>query len=134
MAEHPNVQRIRDSYSALAAGDLTEALKFLAPAGVIHFNRRGPLGRYRMGIENIKAALVTDYMLTAGTQRFHISGIYADDRHGVVVLRETASRPDGATLDLNAVHLLAFDDEGRLNDLWDITSDREAQVRFFEGK
>jgi uncharacterized protein len=134
MAEHPNVQRIRDSYSSLASGDLSAALKYLAPAGVIHFNRQGPIGGNPMGIHNITKALVSDYTLTAGTQKFHIESIYADDQHGVVVLRETASRPDGATLDIAAVHLLAFDEEGRVNDLWDISSDREAQARFFAGE
>jgi hypothetical protein len=133
MAEHPNVQRIRDSYAALAVGDLTAALKYLAPAGVIHFNRRGPIGGAPMGIDNIKSALVSDYRLTAGTQRFHITKIFADDHHGVVVLRETASRPDGATLDLDSVHLLAFDSNGRVHDLWDISSDSQAQARFFAG-
>jgi uncharacterized protein len=132
MAEHPNVQRIRDSYSALDAGDLSAAFQYLAPAGVIHYNRRGHASRNLMGMANISTALVKDYILTAGTQKFHITGIYADDHHGVVLLRQTASRPDGATLDLDGVHLLAFDSEGRLHDLWDIPSDRDAQAEFFE--
>lgn len=132
MAEHPNVQRIRDSYSALDAGDLSAAFQYLAPAGVIHYNRRGHASRNLMGMDNISTALVKDYILTAGTQKFHITGIYADDHHGVVLLRQTASRPDGATLDLEGAHLLAFDSEGRLHDLWDIPSDREAQSEFFE--
>jgi uncharacterized protein len=132
MADHPNVQRIRDSYSALDAGDLSGAFQYLAPAGVIHFNRRGSESRNLMGMEAISTALVKDYTLTAGTQKFHIKSIYANDHFGVVLLRQTASRPDGATLDLDGVHLLAFDSEGRLLDLWDIPSDRDTQAAFFE--
>jgi hypothetical protein len=134
MAEHPNVQKIRDAFVALGAGDLTGALKDFAPAGVIHFNRRGPLGGVHMGAENIKVALVADYILTDGTQQYHVQDIFADDRHGVVVLRQTASRPDAAMLDLEGVLLLAFDSEGQVTDIWDLPSDRDVQTRFFEGK
>jgi ketosteroid isomerase-like protein len=134
MAEHPNVQRIRDTYAALVAGDLTAALKDLAPAGVLHFRGSGPLSGERMGVDNIKAALVGAYQLTAGTRRFDISTIYADDHHGVVVLRETASRPDGAVLDMDEVHIIAFDGEGRITDMWDLPSDPEVHNRFFDGR
>jgi hypothetical protein len=41
------------------------------------------------------------FELIAGTQKLDIASIFADDRHGVLVLRETASRPDGATLDVD---------------------------------
>ena len=62
------------------------------------------------------------------------SSIYADDQHGVVVMRETATRPDGATLDIDEVHIIAFDSEGRISDLWDLPSDPEAHNRFFDGE
>jgi ketosteroid isomerase-like protein len=134
MAEHPNVQRIRDTYAAFAAGDLSSALKDMAPAGVLHFRGSGPLSGNRMGVDNIKTALVGAHVLTAGTRRFDISSIYADDQHGVVVMRETATRPDGATLDLDEVHIIAFDSEGRISDLWDLPSDPEVHNRFFDGR
>ena len=54
--------------------------------------------------------------------------------HGFVVLRETASRPDGATLDLEEVHVLAIDDDGCITDQWDLPSDPEAHDRFFDGE
>jgi ketosteroid isomerase-like protein len=134
MAEHPNVKKIRETYAAFAVGDLTSALKDLAPAGVFHFRGSGPLSGRRMGVDHIKKALVAAYVLTAGTRRFDVTDIYADDRHGVVVMRETASRPDGATLDIDEVHIIAFDDEGRISDLWDLPSDPEAHNRFFDGE
>ena len=74
------------------------------------------------------------FELTAGTEKLDITSIYADDRHGIVVMRETASRPDGATLDLEEVHVLAIDDDGRITDLWDLPSDPEAHDRFFDGE
>lgn len=49
-------------------------------------------------------------------------------------LRETACRPDGATVDVDEVHVLGFDSEGRVPDLWDLPSDAETHDRFFDGK
>jgi hypothetical protein len=132
--EHPNVQRIRSAYGAFAAADLTAALKDLAPDAVFHFNGSGPLSGDHTGIDEISKALVGTFELTAGTQKLDIASILADDRHGVVVLRETASRPDGATLDVDEVHVLAIDSEGRITDLWDLPSDPESHDRFFDGE
>jgi uncharacterized protein len=134
MAEHPNVQRIRDAYAAFSAGDLTAALKDLAPNAVFHFNGSGPLSGDHTGLDDISAALIGTFELTAGTQKLDIASVFADDHHGVVVLRETASRPDGATLDIDEVHVLAIDDEGRITDLWDLPTDPAIHDRFFDGE
>lgn len=134
MAEHPNVQRIRDAYGAFSAADLTAALKDLAPNAVFHFNGSGPLSGDHTGLDDISAALIGTFELTAGTQTLDIASVFADDHHGVVVLRETASRPDGATLDIDEVHVLAIDDEGRITDLWDLPADPEIHDRFFDGE
>jgi ketosteroid isomerase-like protein len=134
MAEHPNVQRIRDAYAAFAVGDLTTALKDLAPDAVFHFNGSGPLSGDRTGADDISAGLIGVFELTGGTQKLDIASVFADDRHGVVVLHETASRPDGAALDVDEVHVLAIDGEGRITELWDVPNDPEAHDRFFDGK
>jgi ketosteroid isomerase-like protein len=133
VAEHPNVQKIRTAYAAFTAGDLAEALKDLAPDAVFHFNGTGTLSGDHTGIDEITAVLVGGFELTAGTQKLDVSNIYADDHHGVVVIRETASRPDGATLDIDEVHVLAIDSEGRITDLWDLPSDPDTHDRFFDG-
>jgi ketosteroid isomerase-like protein len=134
MAEHPNVQRIRDAYAAFSAGDLTAALKDLAPSAVFHFNGSGPLSGDHTGRDDISAALIGAFELTAGTQKLDISSVFADDHHGVVVLHETASRPDGATLDIDEVHVLGIDDQGRITDLWDLPTDPAIHDRFFDGE
>lgn len=133
MAEHANVQRTRDAYAAFQAGDLAGALKDLAPNAVFHFGGSGPLSGDHTGADDISKALIGTFELTAGTQKLDISNIYGDDKHAVVVLRETASRPDGATLDVDEVHVLAFNADGQLTDLWDLPSDPEAHDRFFDG-
>src|ERR1035441_10145591 len=72
MAEHPNVQRIRDSYSALDAGDLSAAFQYLAPAGVIHYNRRGHASRETHG---------EGKNLTSPGERLHPNGAAAEVPH-----------------------------------------------------
>lgn len=134
MSEHPNVQRVRDAYDAFARADLEGALKDLAPDAVFHLNGAGPLGGDHVGTDAISAALIGTFELTAGTQKLDIASMFADDHHGVVVLHETASRPDGATLDVDEVHVLAIDDEGRITDFWDLPSDPDAHDRFFDGE
>jgi uncharacterized protein len=133
MSEHPNVQRVSDAYKAFANLDLATALKDLAPDAVFHFNGMGPSGGDHRGIDNITAALGDAFGTTGGTQKLAISHVFADDHHAVLNIHETASRPDGATLDMNEVHLLAFDSDGRITDLWDIPDDPEAHDRFFDG-
>jgi uncharacterized protein len=132
--EHPNVQRVRSAYEAFAAADLAGALKDLAPNAVFHFKGSSSLSGDHTGVEEISKALIGTFELTAGTQKLDIASIFADDHHGVVVLRETASRLDGATLDVDEVHVLAIDSQGRITDLWDLPSDPESHDRFFDGE
>jgi hypothetical protein len=50
-----------------------------------------------------------------------------------VVLHETASRPDGASIALDEVHILRLRD-GKVLDLWDLPEDIQAHDDFFDGK
>jgi len=133
VAEHPNVSKIRDAYAAFEAADLQAALKDMAPDGVFHLNGAPPLGGDHRGVDEITAALIATFELTGGTQKLEIASIFADDHHGVAVLRETASRPDGASLDVNEVHLFAIGPDGRITDFWDLPDDPEVHDRFFDG-
>ena len=134
MAEHPNVGRARDAYAAFAAGDLDAALKEVADDGVFHFGGDGPLSGDHHGRPAIDQALIGTFELTGGTQTLDIRGIYADDDHAVVVLRETATRNDGATLDIDEVHVLKIDGDGKITDLWDLPTDPDVHDGFFDGK
>jgi hypothetical protein len=133
MAEHPNVARVRDAYGAFAKGDLNAALVDLADDAVFHFKGEGVLSGDHKGRAAIEKALIGGFELTGGTQKFDISGVFADDRHAAVVLRETATRNDGATLDIEEVHVLAFDADGKITDLWDLPTDHDVHNRFFDG-
>lgn len=133
MAEHPNVATVRNAYAAFAKGDLENALADVAAGCVFHFSGEGPNSGDHEGREAIAAALVKNFELTAGTQALDIKSIYATDDHAVVVLHETASRPDGASLSMDEVHVLRMRD-GKLLDLWDVPEDVTAHDDFFDGK
>jgi ketosteroid isomerase-like protein len=135
MAEHPNVQRVRAAYDAFLKGDLDTALKDLAPDGVFHFKGEGPNSGDHKGKDDIVKALLGAFELTGGSQQLDIKGIYADDDHAVVVLNEKATRAtDGATLDVDEVHVIKLDSEGRIKDLWDLPEDPDAHDAFFDGR
>ena len=133
MAEHPNVAIVRSAYESFNKGDLDGALADLADDCVFHFGGDGPNSGDHKGREAITAALIKNFELTAGTQALEIRGIYADDDHAAVVLHETASRPDGASIALDEVHILRLRD-GKVVDLRDLPEDIEAHDNFFDWK
>ena len=133
MAEHPNVAVVRNAYESFAKGDLDGALADLADDCVFHFGGEGPNGGDHKGRDAIAAALVGNFELTGGKWALEIRGIFADDHHAAVVLHETASRPDGASLDVDEVHVLRLRD-GKVLDLWDLPDDIQAHDDFFDGK
>jgi uncharacterized protein len=133
MAEHTNVAIVRNAYEAFAKADLEGALANLADDCVFHFGGDGPNSGDHKGRDAITAALIWNFELTAGTQALDVKGIYADDDHAAVVLHETASRPDGASLAVNEVHILRLRD-GKVLDLWDLPEDIQAHDDFFDGK
>jgi len=58
----------------------------------------------------------------------------ADDEHAVVSLRATATRTDGATLDIEEANVLTLDPAGKITTLWDLPVDPEKHDRFFDGR
>jgi ketosteroid isomerase-like protein len=133
MAEHPNVATVRNAYECFAKGDLEGALADMADDCVFHFGGDGPNSGDHKGREAIAAALIKNFELTGGVWALDIKGIYANEQHAAVVLHETASRPDGATIALDEVHVLRLRD-GKVVDLWDLPDDIEAHDNFFDGK
>lgn len=135
MTEHPNVITMRGAYAELAAGNLPGLLGYFAPDAIFHVGGNGPLTGQHKGREAIAEALTQGVLSTGGTQRFEVRGIFADDRHAVVVTRETATRAtDGRQLDVEEVHLFSLNPDGSVAEIWDIPADHEAHDAFFDGR
>jgi len=133
MAEHPNVAVVRNAYDSFAKGDLEGAMADMTDDSVFHFGGDGPNSGDHKGREAIAAALIKNFELTGGNWTLDVKGIYADDNHAAVFLHETASRPDGASISLDEVHILRLRD-GKVVDLWDLAEDIQAHDDFFDGK
>lgn len=134
MPEHPNVARVRAAYEAFGRGDLPAILAPFAPDAVFHVGGQGPLAGDHKGHEAITSALIGSFQLTGGTQRIDVKNIYADDAHAVIVVHETATRAaDGATLDIDEVHLAVLGPDGAIVDFWDIPADHDVHDSFFAG-
>lgn len=135
MAEHANVARIRDTYAAYAAGDFATVLAQFSPDLVFHVAGNGPLAGEQKGLEGLQAVIGHSRDTTGGTQRFELRNVFADGGHGIVHLRETATRAaDGLALDVQEVHLLGFDAEGLIAEFWDIPDDPDVHDAFFDGR
>jgi ketosteroid isomerase-like protein len=125
---------VRDAYTAFSKADLDSALKDLADDGVFHFNGDGPNSGDHKGREAVSKALIAAFEATGGTQTLDVKDVFADDHHAIVVLHESATRTDGATLSVDEVHVLTLDAEGKITNLWDLPRDPDAHDAFFDGK
>lgn len=135
MAEHANVTTIRNAYTAFAAGDVAAVLALFSPDLVFHVAGSGPLAGEQKGLDGLQAVLGNGHETTGGTQRFALQHVFADDDHGVVHVRETATRAaDGVVLDVHEVHLLRLDADGLITEFWDIPTDPDVHDAFFDGR
>jgi uncharacterized protein len=92
MAEHRNVELLRQAYAAYAAADL-EALDDLFHDDVVwHVPGRNPVAGDHEGKEEALAALIKLMDITGGTARLEAEALMADERYGVAILESTASR------------------------------------------
>jgi uncharacterized protein len=134
VTEHPNAIALRHAYAAMAAGDLPTVLAAFAPDAVVHIGGSGPMSGDHKGHEAIGAALMHGFELTGGTQRLDVRDVFADAEHGIVVLRETATRAaDGKTLDVMETNLFRFGPDGRAAEFWDVPADPKLHDDFFDG-
>lgn len=134
MAPHPNAVRIRQMYEALVAGDLGPVLAAFAEDTLFHMPGTGELGGDHHGPQGVAAVLGRLMEITGGSMAFEIRGVYADDAHAVVHVRETATRvEDGAVLDVEEVHLLGLTPDGLVSEFWDLPDDPDLHNAFFDG-
>ena len=135
MAQHANAARLRDGYAAFAAGDVPTVLAMFSPDLVMHVGGDGPLAGIQKGHEGLTAVIGHGMEVSGGTQRFEMQNVFADDEHGIVHVRELATRAaDGKGLDVHEVHLVSFDENGLIAEFWDIPDDPDVHDGFFDGR
>lgn len=123
-----NAALLRKGYEAIAAGDPGPVVGMFASDGVLHANVDGPLGGDHRGHAAIGQFLGNLFEWTGATLRIDVEEIFADDDHGVVLVRESATRArDGVALDVRETHLCRFEN-GLVADFWDIPAPSQKAV------
>lgn len=122
MAEHPNVQLLRDGYEAFGKGDMEALDKLFADDIVWHEGGRNPLSGEYKGKDQVFALFGHLVELTEGTMTIDVHDIIADDEHAVALVTLTASRKgrsfSGTSVDVFHVR------DGRAFEFWDNVTDR----------
>ena len=129
MAEHPNVGLLRRGYEAFAKGDVATLTEVFSGDVVWHESGTGPIsGEYR-GREAVLAFLGRFAALSGGTFRVEPHDILANDEHGAVLSRATASR-QGKQLDALEVQVYHLRD-GKVTEAWSFFQDQRRYDEFW---
>ena len=128
MSEHPNVDLLRRGFAAFAAGDLTTLEGMFADDAIWHVP-----GRHRFSGDYEGKAAIFQYFgefiqdMDSFTQDIH--AMFADDEHGVVLVKATATRGDDR---LEANNVLVFHaDDGLVTEVWVASTDPYAGDEFW---
>jgi len=92
VSPHPNAVRIQQAYEALGRGDVGAVLEAFTVDTLFHMPGGGELAGDHKGREAVGMVVGHLMELTGGTMAFDVHGVYADDAHAVVHVRETATR------------------------------------------
>jgi uncharacterized protein len=121
VAGHPNVERIRDGYAAFAKGDFAVLNDLFAEDLLWHESGRNQLsGDYR-GRDAVYEFFGRLMEVTEGSFSMDLHAVFADDEHGVALVRATASR-GGRTATVNDAHVFHLRD-GKVVEFWNASTD-----------
>ncbi|MDH2429389.1 nuclear transport factor 2 family protein [Sphaerisporangium sp. TRM90804] len=129
MSEHPNATVARDSYEALAKGDLNRISELLTDDVVFHVPGRGPLaGDYR-GKDEVLRYLGKMTEVTDSKLRFEPDSYLAGEDHAAVLLHIKGER-DGREIDDQGVHVFRIS-SGKISERWSYPQDSYVVDEFF---
>jgi uncharacterized protein len=130
VSEHPNVNPARESYDAIAKGDLDYMRdQLLADDVVFHVPGRGSLAGDHSGKEAVLSYLAKLAQSTGSTLRYDPDAFIADDEQVAVLLRIRGTR-DGRILDERGVHVFRVAD-GKITERWSFPYDSYVIDDFF---
>lgn len=130
MAEHPNVQRLREGYDAFSRGDLDALRELLAPDVVWHAGGNNSLTGDYKGLDEVFGFFGRIFQETGGSFKNEIHDLLANDEHGVALVHSTAER-NGKRLKQNVTHVFHINDEGKPTEFWGFSEDQKALDEFW---
>jgi uncharacterized protein len=105
-----DVDVVRDVFGAFASGDLAALSDLLHPDATWHHHNEDRLGGIHRGSDAVIAYLTESALLTAGTLQAVPQSVMADGGgHVAVLVRLSASRPDGRSMDGPQVLLVTIE-------------------------
>jgi uncharacterized protein len=126
-----DVDVVRALFGAFASGDLAALSDLLHAEATWHHHNNDRLGGIHCGAEAVVTYLTESALLTAGTLRAEPQSVMADGQgHVAVLVRLSASRPDGRTMDGPQVVLVTVDD-GRVHAIDQFVGDPAAVAAFW---
>ncbi len=130
MSEHPNVALARESYDALAKGDIDYIRdRLLAEDVVFHVPGRGPLvGDYR-GKDEVVRYLTRYTELTGGSIRLEPQEFLSGENHVAALVHARGER-GGRVLDDHGMHLFRITN-GKISERWSYPQDLYSTDEFF---
>ena len=111
------VERFRKGYENFGNADLEAIREDFAPDIVWHVGGHSSLTGDYKGIDDVFALFGRIFTETAGTLKNEVHDILANDTHGVAMVKQSAER-NGKRLETNAVHIVHYDDQGRVTESW----------------
>ena len=124
MAEHVNVDRIRNGYVAFTKGDVAALDKYFADDILWHVSGRNKLSGDFRGRDAVYGYVAKLRDATEGTLHLDVQTVVADDEHGVAQVVTSASRA-GRSVTTNSTHVCHMRD-GMLVEFWSIHADQDA--------
>ena len=129
MADHPNVQRMREGYTAFAKGDLTAFDDLWVDDILWHNSGRSPISGDFEGRQAVFGMLGRLLELSEGSIRIEPRAVVADDDWGFASVTVTAHRGDRSldTMDVHVVRLV----EGRVVEFWQTSTEPYRSDEFY---
>jgi len=129
MADHPNVQLLREGYAAFGKGDLDTVKALFTDDVVWHVGGNNPLAGDYKGQDEVLGFFGKSFELTNGTMQIDVHDILANDEHAVALVTTKAKR-DGKSIEMNAVHVFHLRD-GKTSEFWGFNEDDRRADEFW---
>ena len=126
---HPQLEALRKSEEAFANGDVDGALAFYHDDCVLHVPGRHSFAGDYTG-KDVALSLFGSLQERYSPTSVENVAYFADDEHGIILMRATAARGD-RTFEEQLVSVLRFRD-GKVSALWVIPFDQAARDEWIE--
>ena len=122
--------RFRQGYENFGKGDLEAIRADFAPDCIWHSGGNNILTGDYQGMDAIFGLFGKVFTETGGTLKQEVHDVLANSTHGVALVHSSAER-NGKTLDGDVVHVVHYDDEGRITESWLVPVDAAAADDFW---